>query len=55
MTREEARIYIVMEKIFSKGIPNAIIDGEGYTEADYLIEISRCGAFSWVEGELLDN
>jgi hypothetical protein len=44
-----------MEKIFSKALPNAIIDGEGYTEADYQIEISRLGAFSWIEEEILTN
>jgi glutathione synthase len=32
LSRDEARIYIVMEKIFTKGISNSIINAKGFTE-----------------------
>ena len=49
LTKEEAKVFILMEKIYSKGTPNVILDGVGYTENVFVYEISRYGSFCWTE------
>jgi hypothetical protein len=39
-----------MEKIISKSTSNIIINGASYEEVNCLYELSRYGAFSWVDG-----
>ena len=44
-----------MEKIFSKSSPNEIIDGKHYTMINCLYELSRYGAFTWLDYNLSYN
>lgn len=39
----------------SKPTDNPIMDGENYKVVDCLYEISRLGAFNWIDGKLNKN
>lgn len=55
LTLKECQIYILMQKIHSKSSENCIIDGVNYHTLNCLYEISRYGAFSWIDDQLVTN